>query len=451
MALYAGGRPNRGWRAAAAHALPIILPAAGGAVMGAGEAAMRHAQNYIRNWARSATRDAFSRNVRRRTGDNGGAPPPPPPSAATNSSGGRRRPMGRLSLGRRRPYRRSRAAVRRRRVVRRVKKRLLGTRPSRFGRVRRITSLYRRTPAPIATTTLSFRNAQPINLSMYRYQRDPPATAVTNLVHAWVIRANDIVHPVENNLSCYQSNGSAQALEEHARYYIRHQVMGFRYKAKIRLMYTSPSDAGYQPFQQSGASSAKTPGLVMGYVGWRILNACPDNMNIVPAGDAYKRIVQGQEPGWRYKRFNTPREKQFFLNIDTGYIPSTKFYHAPFMSQQLETENITQDLANALTWTGPTDKTFIQFCIFSDGIGRFIGEPGTIGPDGVVVGNNEVPFHLQAGMDHRAYYRIRSYERRGEQNDSSETTYTPCTDPNVTLPDLGDGALDEVFVEQLEP
>lgn len=121
------------------------------------------------------------------------------------------------------------------------------------------------------------------------------------------------------------------------------------------------------------------------------------------------------------------------------------------MSQQTETENVTSDLGNPLTWTGPTDKTFIQFVIFSTGPVRYTGEPRTQGPVVTSSGTELLPFHLQAGMEHKAIYSIRSYERRGEVNDASETTYNPCTDPTATLPDLGDNPPDEVLIENLEP
>lgn len=357
-----------------------------------------------------------------------------------------------------RTVRRRRAVRGRRRLFK--KRRIGGTTKSRFGRVRRVQARYNRTPAPIAKTTLSYRNSKPLNVSMYRYN-DGTNPAVTNCVNSWVIRANDIVHPMENNLSSWNSDGSVLALEDHARYYIRHQVLGFRYKAHIRMMLTSPQTRPNKPLNPvtgasldiytGGVPSTGSPGLVMGYVGWRILNACPDDMRGIPNGECYKRIVQGQEPGWRFKRFNTTMDKQFVLKIDTGYIPSTKFYHAPFMSQQTTTENVTQDLANPLTWTGPSDKTFIQFVIFADGLAKFVGEPNTSGPEFVQSSINALPFHLQAGMEHKAIYHIRSYERRGEVNDAVETTYTPCTDPVVTVADLTDGPLDEVEIEHLEP
>jgi hypothetical protein len=327
-----------------------------------------------------------------------------------------------------------------------------GTKPSRYGRVRRIVSRYTRTPAPIARTCLSFRNSKPINMSMYKYN-DGSTGKKENCVNSFVIRANDIVHPLENNISSWTSNASCMALEEHARYYIRHQVTGFRFKAQIRMMLTSPQTRENLAGSVYSGTLPHTgsPGLVMGYVGWRITNACPDDLRAISNTDAYKRIVHGQEPGWRFKRFNTYTDKQFVLRIDTGYIPSSKFYHAPFMAQQTETENVTSDLLNPLSWTGPTDRTFIQFVVFSTGLTPFTNEPNTDGPGQVTSAPDHLPFHLQAGMDFKAIYCLRSYERRGEVNDASETTYTACTDPTVTLPDLGDNPPDELEVEHLEP
>lgn len=330
--------------------------------------------------------------------------------------------------------RRAPRVLRRRFKRRRISKK--GIVKTRFGRKRIIGRNISSTQTPLASTILVWRNAKPMPLNVY-------ANATSNnQVNSFVIRANDIVHPVEKAISCYGSDRSVRGMLDLAERYSKHRVDAFKLDMSLVVNHLYNEFSGH-----SNATAADGPsGPRTVYVAWRLVDKCPLDYNPVTSKNCFNHIVNNAGVGWRWKRILTDSVKQKTVRISTGWIPTRKFYHHPYMSNDLEVENDTSDMtavAGIYQWTGPTDKTFVQVVVFASDQTQFATE---------LSGAPQFNISIQANV--QASYKITSYERLPKAA-VVLNQYTSCVDPAETLalmvhPDEKTNTVDEVFTETVD-
>lgn len=365
-------------------------------------------------------------------------------STSSSSNSGSRTGTSKKSRTLKRRYMpKYRRAFKRRRTYRRkpkkrytkTKAKLRGTRKSRFGRVKKYGPLFSATPPPIGKVSLVHKNAAPYNLSLYA--KTTTSGVYNEFVKSWVFRTNDVVHPVDNERSFFDSDASVHSLNQWASNYKRHQVNGFRQKGVIRYKMTDPS----YDLSTATSTSAKATPLLNVFLAWRILDEVPTDMNPTPKHEVYQRVVEGQEPGWRYRRVAIKADVQGLYKYDTGYISADKFYKRPWRSDWENTENYTE--GPSTSWRSPANFTFIQFVFFVIGYDHDPQQPGqTLQPTASNVGTatsiSQTAWNLQATLEQKSYYWIKSYDRAADKHDSSLTNYAP---PVVSIEGLASEAV----------